>query len=294
MNDPQIETWVDSIDTELVRYFAEKDMSCNPLDRAMEYTVLAGGKRLRPLLTMVTCAEYGGDGDAALPISLASELLHTYSLIHDDLPCMDNDDMRRGKPANHVIFGEANAILAADALQTEAFHILAVAPYPNLSAERRVKILAEFAEAVGKRGMVAGQIMDLSDEGKKIQLERLKQLHRRKTGALLRFCVRLGGHLADADKRTMAHLTRYADAIGLLFQVVDDMLDEGEGGGALGKTPGKDAAAGKAAFPRLMGMDNSKTYADQLLQDALAPLAANGRQDGRLALLANYIRTRVH
>lgn len=293
IDNPVLEDWIDDIDTALVRYFADKDLSCHPLDRAMEYTVLAGGKRLRPLLTMVTCAEYGGDGAAAMPLALASELLHTYSLIHDDLPCMDDDEMRRGKPSNHVTFGEANAVLAADALQAEAFLILARDAYPGLRAETRAAVIAEFAEAVGRRGMVAGQVMDLADEGRGVDQERLTQLHHRKTGALLRFCIRLGGHLAAVDDEAMGHLTRYAEAVGLLFQVVDDLLD-GETGAALGKTAGKDAASGKATFVRLMGEADAKVYADTLLQEALTALAADGKEGGLLAEIARFVRDRRH
>jgi len=286
--------WVDRIDTELVRYFSGKDLSANPLERAMEYTVLAGGKRIRPLLTMVACAEYGGDGPAALPMALSSELLHTYSLIHDDLPCMDDDAMRRGKPTNHIIFGEANAILAADALQAEAFAILADADYPGLDAARRCSVISELAEAVGRRGMVAGQIMDLGMTGKTINLEQLELLHRRKTGCLLRFCVRLGGFLADVSPAVLANLTTYANAIGLMFQVVDDLLDEEGDSGAMGKTMGKDHQSRKSTFPKLMGAEEAHRYADRLLEEALAALGQDGKRDGLLGVIASFIRTRNH
>jgi len=294
IEDSQIETWVDRIDTELVRYFSKKDMSCNPLDRAMEYTLLAGGKRLRPLLTLLACEALGGDVETALPFSLASELLHTYSLVHDDLPCMDNDDMRRGKPTNHVIFGEANAILAGDALQAEAFAILADAPHSNLKPQRRVAIISELAAAVGRAGMVAGQVMDLEQEGKPIDLERLRLLHSRKTGCLLRFCIRLGGHLADADESGMEALTNYADAVGLLFQVVDDLLDEESSTEKLGKTAGKDAESNKATFPKLLGAPEAHAYADQLLDQALKALESFNGSSTRLGEIARFIRSREH
>ena len=289
---PRIQTWVDRIDTELVRYFSKKDMSANPLDRAMEYTVLAGGKRLRPLLTLVVCEEFGGDAVAALPFSLASEMLHTYSLIHDDLPCMDNDEMRRGKPANHIIFGEANAILAGDALQAEAFTLLAATPHPNLPAERRVAILAEFGQAVGRSGMVAGQVMDLGQEGKPADLARLELLHRRKTGSLLRFCVRLGGHLAEVSPPVMERLTLYAESVGLLFQVVDDLLDQEGNSAVLGKTAGKDANSGKATFPGMLGRQGAHQYADRLLENALTALESLPAGTRSLTVLAEYIRHR--
>ena len=292
MIDEHMQDWIDRIDTELVRYFARKDMSCNPLDRAMEYTLLAGGKRLRPLLTMVVCDELGGDGQAALPLALASELLHTYSLIHDDLPCMDDDDMRRGKPANHITFGEANAILAADALQAEAFTILATAAYPDLEDSVRVAVIAEFARAVGRGGMVAGQVMDLAEEGKAVSLERLESIHRRKTGALLRFCIRLGAHLAGADERTLESLTHYADHLGLLFQVVDDLLDTESSSEALGKTAGKDAHQDKATYPKLLGAQQAHAYADELLGKAHEALASLSLKGDRLGKLVEYVRRR--
>jgi len=294
MEHPLLQGWVDRIDTELTRYFSQKDLTSNPLDRAMEYTLLAGGKRLRPLLTITVCNALGGDADAALPLALAAELLHSYSLIHDDLPCMDDDDMRRGKPANHIIFGEANAILAGDALQAEAFRVLATAPYPGLGDAARVAILAEFAQIAGRAGLVAGQVMDLGDAGKQVDLERLTLLHRRKTGGLLRFCVRLGGHLAGADAAAMTRLTQYGDAIGLMFQAVDDLLDEADSA-ALGKTAGKDARQDKATFPKLLGRDAAARFADDLL--AKAENALNALTAADTALLhdiAQYIRRREH
>lgn len=290
----QLQDWTDDIDTALVRFFSQKDLSCNPLDRAMEYTLLAGGKRLRPLLTLVTAHTLGGDVAQTMPFSLASELLHTYSLIHDDLPCMDDDDMRRGKPTNHVIFGESHAVLAGDALQTEAFQILASQLHSNLPDARRIQLIAEFAEAVGRRGMVAGQVMDITDEGKKVDLERLKLLHRRKTGMLLRYCVRAGVHLADGSEEAMGALTDYAEAIGLLFQVVDDLLDQEGNAAMLGKTMGKDAARGKATFPKLMGAEQAHLFADGLLAEALTALDSLTEDTTMLAEIALYIRKRDH
>ncbi|CAM2008415.1 polyprenyl synthetase family protein [Acanthopleuribacter pedis] len=295
MNDnEQLQHWIDRVDTELVRYFADKDMTCNPLDRAMEYTLLAGGKRLRPLLTMVVVAEYGGDPEAAIPFALASEFLHTYSLIHDDLPCMDDDDMRRGKPTNHIIFGEANAILAGDALHSESFLLLSGAPHPSLSAEKRNQVMVEFCQAVGKRGMVAGQIMDLAQTGKDTSLEHLELLHQRKTGALLRFCVRLGAHLAEVSESDLNALTQFAEKLGLLFQVVDDLLDEESDSATLGKTSGKDAGQDKATFPKIMGSDEAHDYADKLLDEALAALKAVSRPLEYLEEIVRYVRHRDH
>lgn len=265
---------IDRIDTSLVRYFAEKDLTCNPLDRAMEYTLLAGGKRLRALLVMVTCKGCGGQEEDALPFALCVEMMHTYSLIHDDLPCMDDDDMRRGKPTNHIIFGEANAILAGDALQAEAFQILADTPHPQLKPERRIQMISELARAIGRRGMVAGQIMDLSQENQVTNQATLELLHHRKTGSLFEFCLRMGGHLANADQATMDALSIYAKSMGLMFQVVDDLLDEEASSETLGKTAGKDKASGKATYPKLLGTEAAHDYADQLLTQAETALSA--------------------
>jgi len=291
----QFQTWIDRVDTELVRYFSEKDLTCNPLDRAMEYTLLAGGKRLRPLLTLVVVDAFGGNTEEAIPFTLASELLHTYSLIHDDLPCMDDDDMRRGKPTNHTVFGEAYAILAGDALQSEAFQILVTSQHPILSPDRRLEILKELCLAIGRRGMVAGQVMDLSSEGQAYDLDHLQLLHSRKTGGLFRFCLRLGGHLTQLDDEAMEKLTAYADAIGLLFQVVDDVLDEEGTSENLGKTPGKDKEAAKATFPHLMGLDGAHSFADNLLEQAEQALAGFEKKAVKnLSEIARYIRHRDH
>ena len=288
----QLQHWIDRLDTELVRYFADKDLSCNPLDRAMEYTLLAGGKRLRPLLTLIACAELDAAMETAMPFAFAAEFLHTYSLIHDDLPCMDDDDMRRGKPTNHVVFGEANAVLAGDALHSEAFYLLARSPHPSLDDARRLKIIGEFCEAAGRRGMVAGQVMDLAQMGKDFDLDRLKLLHARKTGGLIRFCVRLGGHLAAADPEKMAALTAYAESLGLMFQVVDDLLDEEASSEMLGKTAGKDRDQDKATFPKLMGADAAHDYADELLAATLAALKPLKPGGDLLAEIARYVRNR--
>lgn len=293
IDNEQFQTWIDRIDTELVRYFAEKDLTCNPLDRAMEYTLLAGGKRLRPLLTLVVCDAFGAEVEEAIPFAMASEFLHTYSLIHDDLPCMDDDEMRRGKPANHVVFGEANAILAGDALQSETFELLVASPHPTLDDARRVALVRELCQAIGRRGMVAGQVMDLSMEGQVVDLDRLKLLHSRKTGGLFRFCLRLGGHLANVNDTEMEALTTFADALGLLFQVVDDILDEESDSQALGKTAGKDKEADKATFPRLMGLDKAHDFADELLtqaETALTKLPPKARVN--LCEITRYIRHR--
>ncbi len=294
IHDEQIREWIARIDEALIHLFAQKDPTSHPLEEAMAYTLSAGGKRLRPLLTLLVYAEFHAEPERAIPMAVATELLHTYSLIHDDLPCMDNDDLRRGKPANHKVYGEANALLAGDALHTEAFSVLATAPCEGLRPENRLAIITELGTAVGRFGMVAGQVMDLAGEGQSLGKDQLEQLHRRKTGALLRFCVRLGGYMAGVDSRIMENLTHYAEAVGLLFQVVDDLLDEESNSEKLGKTVGKDVHQDKATYPKLMGAREAHTYADHLLEEALTALASLTLRTDRLARIARYIRNREY
>ncbi len=294
IRDQQIRKWIAVIDEALVHHFAQKDPASHPLEEAMAYTLSAGGKRLRPLLTLLVYAEFHDEPERAIPMALAAELLHTYSLIHDDLPCMDNDDLRRGKPTNHRVYGEANAVLAGDALHTEAFSLLATAPCEGLRPEHRLTIIAELGTAVGRYGMVAGQVLDLAGEGQSLSKDQLELLHRRKTGALLRFCVRLGGYLAGVESRIMDHLTQYAEAVGLLFQVVDDLLDEESNSEKLGKTVGKDAHQDKATYPKLMGAREAHAYGDHLLEEATTALAPLTLRTDRLARIARYIRHREY
>lgn len=289
-----IRRWIAVADDAAGALFREKDPAIAPLEEAMEYSITAGGKRLRPVLVILVCEACGGCGQDALPFGLACEMLHTYSLIHDDLPCMDDDDLRRGKPTNHRVFGEAQAVLAGDALQTEAFCVLARTPHPHLTPHRRCRVIAEFCDAVGRQGMVGGQMMDLVQTGQATDLDRLRLLHRKKTGALIRFCVRLGGHLAGATAHTMRALTQYGEAIGLLFQVVDDLLDVESTSQKLGKTAGKDALQDKATFPKIIGLQATRADADALLEEALAALTKAPIKGTLLADLARFFRAREH
>ena len=294
MNHTAIDAMVDRVDDALLEYFRDKDHTCHPLDRAMEYSVLAGGKRMRPLLVLATCQELGGSLEDALPFSIALAFLHTYSLIHDDLPMMDNDDLRRGKPTNHKVFGEANAILAGDALHTEAFKVLAHAPHPNLTDAARIKIIEEFANACGRRGMVAGQVMDMEGSRRDLDLATLQLLHERKTGALILFSVRLGAYLAGANEAQMKAVTKFGRALGLLFQVVDDLLDIEGDAAQLGKTAGKDLDQNKATFPKLLGVVEARNFADGLLSDALEALTLCAPKEKLLETLAMFVRNREH
>jgi geranylgeranyl diphosphate synthase type II len=259
------------------------------IHRAVRYSLFAGGKRVRPLLALAAGEAVGGDTDEVMPLALAVEMVHTYSLIHDDLPCMDDDDLRRGKPTSHKVFGEAVAVLAGDALLTRAFHLLAEVP-PSFEADRlrrRLHATAILGEAAGTRGLIGGQVEDLEHEGRAIGPESLERLHRAKTGALLAACVHGGAVLGGAKPPELTALQRYGAAVGLAFQVVDDVLDATEDAAQLGKTAGKDQAAAKATYVRVHGLEGARTIAARLLDEAesaVAPLQA------RAALLLELAR----
>lgn len=237
------------------------------LQEAMAYSLLAGGKRLRPLLVYATGQALGAPLEACDRPAMAVELIHTYSLIHDDLPAMDDDDLRRGRPTCHKAFDEATAILAGDALQVLALEILADAAQPAALA-----LVQTLAAASGTRGMVAGQMLDLQGEGQPLTLAQLEQLHRHKTGALIRAAVRMGALVAGAEQPVLAALDTYADALGLAFQVQDDLLDVKGDAALLGKKTGADALLQKATYPALMGLDGAEQRAAELVAQACASL----------------------
>jgi farnesyl diphosphate synthase len=259
------------------------------LHRAMRYAALGGGKRLRPLLTYATGLALGHDGPELDAPACAVELIHAYSLVHDDLPAMDDDDMRRGRPTCHIVFGEAMAILAGDALQALAFEILA-----RGNRARGMEMLSTLGYACGAEGMAGGQALDLNATGRTLTLAELEYMHACKTGALIRAAVRLGALTAGADKQSLETLDRYASAVGLAFQVRDDILDvEGESE-VLGKTAGKDQAQGKSTFPALMGLDASRTRLAELTNSALEAIATFGDRGELLRELALYAAHRQH
>jgi len=261
------------------------------IHRATRYSLFAGGKRLRPLLVLAACDAVGGNRADALPLACAVELIHTYSLIHDDLPAMDDDDLRRGKPTSHKVFGEAIAILAGDALLTRAFELLGQVPADATADQvrRRLATIALLGEACGTSGLIGGQVVDVESEHLEVDAATLERIHRAKTGALLGACVRGGGILGGAHTESLLRLAEYGSAIGLAFQIVDDLLDATQGSSTLGKTAGKDVAAGKATYVRIHGLERSRALVGELLAQALDALAPFGARGERLATLARRI-----
>ena len=261
--------------------------------QAVRYSLLAGGKRIRPILCMAAAEAVAGDAEAVLPAACALEMIHTYSLIHDDLPAMDNDDYRRGKPTSHKVFGEDIAILAGDALLTEAFRLLTNREgMPGMPPDRLLDVAREIAEAAGYRGMVGGQVQDIRAEGEAVGLETLYAIHRRKTGALLRVSIRAGAILAGAGEEALAGLSDYGGKIGLAFQIADDILNVEGDPLLLGKGTGSDAARGKVTFPALMGIEASRARAAELVMEAISSLASFDDGAAPLRAIARYILER--
>jgi geranylgeranyl diphosphate synthase type II len=256
--------------------------------RAMRYAVEAGGKRLRPILVLTCYEACGGSAEESEVPAVALELIHTYSLIHDDLPAMDDDDLRRGKPTVHRAFGEAQAILAGDALNTLAFELLATYPKGDAHAARRTRAVTLVARRSGIEGMVGGQIADLEAEQLKPDAERLHWIHRHKTAALLAAATELGAIHAAATDVVCAGMGEYGRQLGLAFQIADDILDCTSTAADLGKTPGKDRQAGKATFPALYGLDQSRERALDAVQRAIRALDAVGVRNERLEALAHF------
>ena len=261
------------------------------IHRSMRYSLFAGGKRIRPILAMAAAEAVGGAADGVDEAACALELIHTYSLIHDDLPALDNDDLRRGQPTNHKVFGDAMAILAGDALLTLAFQVLA--RVRHIPAEHKVRLIDELAAASGTvGGMIGGQVFDIEGEGKPPTAPLLDSIHRAKTGALLCASVRLGAIYAGAAEERLSELSRYGTHIGLAFQIVDDILDVTQTPEQLGKTPGKDLAQGKVTFPAVYGLETSREMAEQELRRALSALDSFGPMAEPLAGIARLIVTR--
>jgi geranylgeranyl diphosphate synthase, type II len=261
------------------------------LHKSMRYSTFAGGKRLRPILLLAACEAVGGEINTALPAACAMEMIHTYSLIHDDLPAMDNDDFRRGNPTNHKVFGDAIAVLAGDALLTQAF-ILLSSPFfaSNVPNDRILAVIHEIASAAGSRGMVGGQVVDMESEGKKdLDLPTVQYIHTHKTGALIKASVKSGALLGGADDRQLSSITRFGEVIGLAFQIADDILDIEGTTEELGKNAGSDQARGKATYPSVIGIEESRKRAAELLDMAIDSLDSFGEKADPLREIARFI-----
>ncbi len=266
------------------------------LFESMSYSLLAGGKRLRPILVLATLEALNQPIERGLPYALALEMIHTYSLVHDDLPAMDDDDLRRGKPTNHKVYGEATAILAGDALLTRAFSYIAEAymQHPEVEAATTVKLIAELGRRAGARGMVGGQMADIEGEGQALSLDQLEYIHLHKTGDLLVAALRGGGYLAEADERQLEALTRYGVCIGLAFQIQDDILNVEGDAVLLGKAVGSDANRNKATYPALLGMNASRDKLHSLVAEAKQALESIDIHESMLHALADYVIERLH
>ncbi len=276
-----------AVDAELDRLVPPETTAPETIHRAMRYSLFAGGKRIRPILCMEAALAVADEPDGVITAACALELIHTYSLIHDDLPALDNDDYRRGKLTNHKVFGDAMAILAGDALLTLAFQVLAQLAAPE---DRRTRLIAELAVAAGTDGgMIGGQVADLEGEGKPPNAELLETIHRAKTGALLRASLRMGAIFAGADAERYGALSCYGEHVGLAFQIVDDILDVEESSEALGKTAGKDAQQGKITFPAVYGLEASRRMAEEECARAHKLLDRFGSRAVRLHELADLI-----
>ncbi len=288
MNDIQQRTEV-ALDTTL----PAADIAPARLHQAMRYSVLGGGKRVRPLLCHAAGSIFGAAAEVLDSPASAVELIHAYSLVHDDMPCMDDDDMRRGKPSCHVAYDDATALLVGDALQTMAFQKLS-ARLPGIAPARQLEMLMLLATASGSRGMAGGQAIDLASVGLQLDIGALEFMHIHKTGALIRAAALLGAHCGEATPEALERLGHYANRIGLLFQVVDDILDAEASSDTLGKTAGKDAAQNKPTYVNILGVKDAKAMAGALRQDAHDALTSFGASASRLHELADFIVDRTY
>jgi geranylgeranyl diphosphate synthase type II len=279
------------VDAALDRFLPQESELPHSIHKAMRYSVFAGGKRVRPILMLAACQAVGGNTERALPAACAMEMIHTYSLIHDDLPAMDDDDFRRGNPTNHKVFGEAIAILAGDALLTEAFKLISD---PRFSAgcdpAGLLAVIHEIATCAGSHGMVGGQVVDMESEGNhEIDLATVQYIHTHKTGALIKASVVAGALLGGAVGPQLAAITRYGEAAGLAFQIADDILDIEGTTEEIGKDAGSDEARGKATYPAVIGLSAAKEEAQAMMEEALRALEVFGAEAEPLREIARYI-----
>jgi geranylgeranyl diphosphate synthase type II len=279
----------DAVDVALERVLPAETLRPETLHKAMRYSVFAGGKRLRPVLVIAGAEAVGGTAEQVMPAACAMELIHTYSLVHDDLPAMDNDDFRRGAPTNHKVFGEAMAILAGDALLTLAFRLVA----DNAGASTALRdVVVDIADAAGHKGMVAGQVADLEAEGRRVGADVVDYIHAHKTGALIRTSLRVGAVLCGADAAQVRALSIAGADLGLAFQIVDDILDVVSSSEELGKTAGKDQIQQKATYPAIHGIEASRARAAFLIRDAEEALRALGPRAEPIRALGRFILER--
>lgn len=281
------------VDSFLQSYF-DSGVAHAPLSSAMTYSIFAGGKRLRPILALASYEACGGIGEQIVPYAAAIELIHTYSLIHDDLPAMDDDDLRRGKPTNHKVFGEGMAILAGDALLTEAFYLLSQHSSSTFHPRRStvLKLVRDVAMAAGAHGMVGGQAEDILCENRETDSEDLAFIHAHKTGALITASVRMGGILAGTGKKKFHGLTRYGESVGLAFQIIDDILDVSGDSTELGKSTGSDEKKKKLTYPAVYGIETSMKKAEALIRDGIEALEVFPKEADPLRGIARYILKR--
>jgi geranylgeranyl diphosphate synthase type II len=278
------------VENRLREYFRPMDGPAAVISKAMTYSLFAGGKRLRPILCMAAASVVGGREEDVLPVACALECIHTYSLIHDDLPAMDDDDLRRGEPTNHKVFGEAIAVLAGDGLLTEAFRLMADVPH---TAQKSSSVLLEVtrlvAQAAGSHGMVGGQVADILSEGKRVEFPVVEFIHSHKTGALIRASVTAGALLGGGTRQQVEALGTYGENIGLAFQISDDILDIEGDRETMGKGTGSDNKKGKATYPALVGLKKSKEIQEDLVDNAVRVLGRFGDRAEPLELIARYI-----
>lgn len=285
----ELEKRKEYIDSCLKQYLTGKDAHPPVIHEAMHYAVFNGGKRLRPIMVLEGARLAGGSGESAVPIACALEMIHSYSLVHDDLPAMDNDELRRGKPTCHIVFGEANAILTGDALLTGAFAVMTeAAELPGVKLTNLVQVIREMADCAGSQGMVGGQVIDLESEGKDIDYETLKTLHSLKTGKLFQVALRSGAIIGDMNQEGLEAVDEYAKNFGLAFQITDDILDISGNQELLGKPTGSDARNGKTTYPGLFGLDKSREMAEACVEACIRSLQNFGSEADFLRQLAYF------
>jgi geranylgeranyl diphosphate synthase type II len=285
------------VDSALERYLPEKEEFTLNLHKAIQHSLFAGGKRIRPILSIASFEAVGGKGERILPFACALEMIHTYSLIHDDLPAMDNDDYRRGQPACHKVFGEAIAILAGDGLLTEAFKLMtnqSVKDHPSSDGGLILELVNEVAQAAGVSGMVGGQVADIESEGKAVDLPTVQYIHTHKTGGMILASVRVGAKLGGAKEETLKALTRYGENLGLAFQVADDILNVEGKAALMGKKTGSDLSKGKATYPSVLGVEESKKRARELVRLAVDALKPLGPEADPLREIARFVAAREY